>query len=91
VATKRRSFSLDPEEDAELIDWLDGRRNASATVREALWAYYRAEQGDGASLDNVLSEVRALSQKLDRIKVVRGDDGPDEDPELAAALDGLGI
>lgn len=91
MATKRRSFSLDPEEDAELIDWLDSRRNASATVREALWAYYRAEQGKGVTLEDVLGEVRALSKKVEQIKVVQADDGPDEDPGLAAALDSLGI
>ena len=94
MAKQTVSFWLDKEKDEDIIAWLEGQRNRSKAIRDAL----RAAIAPPPALD--ISAVRAvveaaLDEKLASLALVMGNgreansaDQP-EDPELAATLDGL--
>lgn len=88
----RRSFSLDTERDADLLDWLDTQSNASEAIRKALRAYSRASE---ITLEEVYRAVKTLEERLSdgrrwqTTDLVTSD--PPEDPDLAAQLDQLGL
>lgn len=78
---------LQPGRDDDIIAWLEAQENKSAAVRAAI-RRAMAPPLDPAELKAV---VRAAVAEALRGKVVVGGkvDGPEEDPELAAALDSL--
>ncbi len=85
----RRTFSLNTRRDAALLAWLDAQPNFSETVRAALRAYYDASQ---VTLADVYRAVQAVEQRLaDGVVVVAPTIAPVEDPDLADALDNLGL
>ena len=85
----RRSFTLDSQRDAALLAWLDAQANSSETVRAALRAYYDAAQ---VTLADVYRAVQAVEQRLaDGVAVAVPASAPVEDPDLADALDNLGL
>ena len=85
----RRSFTLDSHRDAALLAWLDAQANSSETVRAALRAYYNESQ---VTLDDVYRAVQAVEQRLaDGVAVAVPASAPVEDPDLADALDNLGL
>ena len=86
----RRSFTLDSQRDAALLAWLDTQPNSSETVRAALRAYYDAAQ---VTLADVYQVVQALEQRLSTGMVLSTPAPASiaEDPELANALDHLGL
>lgn len=85
----RRSFTLDSQRDAALLAWLDAQANSSETVRAALRAYYNESQ---VTLADVYRAVQAVEQRLaDRVAVAALATTPVEDPDLADALDNLGL
>jgi len=90
VATVRVSVSFDGERDAALLSWLEAQPNKSEAIREALTA--RAEGNQAATLADVVRAIESLGQRLAGLQVM-GAPAPvvEEDPELAAALDSLGI
>ena len=87
----RRSFTLDSQRDAALLAWLDAQANSSETVRVALRAYYDESQ---VTLADVYRAVQAVEQRL-ADGIILGDPVPQshpaEDPDLADALDNLGL
>ena len=85
----RRSFTLDSQRDVALLAWLDAQPNSSETVRAALRAYYDAAQ---VTLADVYRAVQAVEQRLaDGVAVAAPAVAPVEDPDLANALDNLGL
>ena len=86
----RRSFSLDTERDADLLAWIDAQANASAAVRAALRAYSGSST---VTLEMVYQLVRDLDAKLAAGKSIAADSRVtfDEDADLAAQLDQLGL
>jgi hypothetical protein len=99
MTTRRKTFAFSSEQDRELLTWLDAQANASAVVRQALWAYYRDQHGP--TLSDIYHAVQTLTQQLaDAPEYARNDYARDdyarnhpvrEDPQLAAALDNLGL
>jgi hypothetical protein len=83
----RRNFSFDNRDDAELLRWLDQQDNASATVRAALRAY----RGERVTLADVHREVKSLRRDLQAMDFHAQDSDEEEDPDLASALDNLGL
>ena len=85
----RRTFTLDTQRDAALLAWLDAQDNQSETVRAALRNLYDASQ---VTLADVYRAVQAVEQRLmDGVAVVAPATTPVEDPDLANALDNLGL
>ena len=85
----RRTFTLDTQRDAALLAWLDAQDNQSETVRVALRAYYDESQ---VTLADVYRAVQAVEQRLaDGVAVPAPATAPVEDPDLADALDNLGL
>jgi hypothetical protein len=85
----RRTFSLDTQRDAALLAWLDAQDNLSETVRVALRNHYDASQ---VTLADVYRAVQAVEQRLaDGVAVATPAIAPTEDPDLADALDHLGL
>ena len=85
----RRTFTLDTQRDATLLAWLDAQDNLSETVRAALRAYYDASL---VTLADVYRAVQAVEQRLaDGVAVAVPAIAPTEDPDLADALDNLGL
>jgi len=89
MATVRFSFALDSERDAALIAWLEAQDNKSEAIRAAL----SAAQGNGpaATLADVLTAIEGLGARLAGLQVTAATAPVEEDPELAAALDSLGL
>lgn len=97
MGTVRKTFAFDSEDDADILAWLEELADvgkASATARAALFAYFQAQGNGGPTLGDVIEEVRALGDRLDGLALAPAgarDPVSEEDPELAAALDGLGL
>ena len=83
------SFSLDTERDRRVIRWLDSQSDRSAAIREALDAHL----GNGLTLGDVYQAVRDLERRVGTGVVLERDESEtvDEPPDIAAALDGLGL
>ncbi len=85
----RRTFTLDTQRDATLLAWLDAQDNQSETVRAALRNLYDASQ---VTLADVYRAVQAVEQRLaDGVTLGTPAPQPIEDPDLADALDNLGL
>ena len=80
------NFALDPEADRDIVRWLKGKSNRSAAIRAAIRAAMAEERG--ATLDDVLAEIRALPSKL-RVVAATPEMGGDEPEAAAANLNGL--
>jgi len=71
------------------LAWLDAQDNQSETVRAALRNLYDASQ---VTLADVYRAVQAVEQRLaDGVAVAALATAPVEDPDLADALDNLGL
>lgn len=90
MATVRMTFALDSERDAALIAWLEAQANRSEAIRAALM---RAAATREVTLADVLAAIEALGQRLAGLQVsqTEGRLVVQEDPDLAAALDSLGL
>jgi hypothetical protein len=93
MATVTVCFTVDGDEDRDLVRWLDSipNRKRSEAIRQALRA--GLDQG-GVTLGDVYQAVKGLERKLQNgvVAVSPGDDSRsdyDEPPEAAAALDAL--
>jgi hypothetical protein len=85
------SFSLDTHTDRDLLTWLSRQDNRSAAIRTALRGHL--DGGRGISLADVYQEIRALRRRLETgVLTTPAEPMPaDEPPELALALDNLGL
>lgn len=84
------NISLDPEHDRDILKWLGRQSNRSQAVREAIRSYMA--KSEGATLEDVLAELRALPSRLNVVTVTNAETIATEgsEPETAAAnLDGL--
>lgn len=90
MATVRMTFALDSERDAALIAWLEAQANRSEAIRAALM---RAAATREVTLADVLAAIEALGQRLAGLHVSQAEGRlvVQEDPDLAAALDRLGL
>lgn len=90
MARQTVTFVLDTERDRDIVRWLEGQDNKSAAIREAI----RARAGCGHV---TLAEVYEAIQELKRGSWVSSASaqastaGGDEPPDVAAALDSLGL
>lgn len=86
----RKSLVLDMERDADLVGWLDTQPNVSEAIRAALRAYV---SGNEVTLLSIYDAVKALEVQLRNGAWVQSPDSSvaDEDPDLAAQLDRLGL
>ncbi|MBN1921168.1 MAG: hypothetical protein JW892_07995 [Anaerolineae bacterium] len=86
----RKSLVLDMERDVDLVRWLDAQPNVSEAIRAALRAYISAYE---VTLLSVYEAVKALEVQLRNGAWVPSPDSgtADEDPDLAAQLDRLGL
>jgi hypothetical protein len=89
MARQAITFVLDTVRDRDIVRWLEGRENKSAAIREAI----RAHLGHD---DITLVDVYEAIQDLKRGGWVPGAQKPaatasDEPPDVAAALDSLGL
>ena len=94
MATIRVSVAFDSERDAALLAWLEAQPNRSEAIREALAARAQGQpQSQAATLADVVRAIESLGERLAGVQVVTGAPAQavEEDPELAAALDSLGI
>lgn len=82
MTTIRRGFTLDNERDAAILLRLDAEENTSAVVREALRAHY----GLAVTLADVLQAIHDLQLATPLTTAPA-----DEDVDLVAALDALGL
>jgi hypothetical protein len=87
-----KTVSFDTETDRDILRWLDQQENRSAAVREAIRAHI--ERG-GVTISDVYQIVKRLERKIEAGAVaIRAEtaenDAWNEDPDLAAALAGLG-
>jgi hypothetical protein len=88
------SFSLDVEADKTILLWLEHQENKSAAIRGALQAHII---GRAVTLADIYRDVQEIRRKLDAgVVTVSGagaadDAGYDEPPDIAAALDSLGL
>ena len=85
------SFSLNPDKDRRIVQWLNSQQNKSAAIREALEAYLG---GGGITLPDVYRAVRELERKIESGALAVSAPGPvpaDEPPDVAANLDALGL
>ena len=85
MATQTVSFSLDPDRDVDLVEWLDkhDRRARSAAIREKLRKGIRQSS---FSLADVLAELREIKRMLrsGAVAVSTVDAGPGDDPAAMA-------
>jgi hypothetical protein len=85
------SFSLNPDKDRRIVQWLNGQQNKSAAIREALEAHLG---GGGITLSDIYWAVRELERKIgsgaSAISVLDSL-STSEPPDVAANLDALGL
>jgi hypothetical protein len=93
MATVTVCFTVDGDEDRDLVRWLDGvpKRKRSEAIRRTLRA--GLDRG-GVTLGDVYQAVKGLEHKLQNGVVTVSPEGAscsdyDEPPEAAAALDAL--
>ena len=91
MARQTITFVLDTERDRDILRWLEGQANKSAAIREAI----RANLGRG---DITLAHIYEAIQDLKRCGWMSGLQAPShitvasaEPPDVAAALDNLGL
>ena len=95
MATVTIPFTLDDQADRDIIAWLDRqpKRQRSAAIRDALHAYV----SDRVTLADVYQAVQELDRKLSSGAIFVGGGGAsdpedaEEPPDVAAALDNLGL
>lgn len=91
MARQTITFVLDTERDRDIVRWLEGQDNKSAAIREAI----RAHSGRG---DITLADIYEAIQDLKQRSWIPGPEAQthttsahDEPPDVAAALDSLGL
>jgi hypothetical protein len=92
MARQAITFVVDTDRDRDIIRWLEDQDNKSAAIREAI----RTQLSEG--LDITLIDIYEAIQDLkqgglvrETASVPRGQVEIFEPPDIAAALDGLGL
>jgi len=92
MATVVYSFSLDNQEDKDLMRWLDNlpKRERSGEIRKALQAW---RNGSDVTLLDLYQAIEALERKIGSgvVLVQTEQVAAVEPPDIAANLDGLGL
>jgi hypothetical protein len=83
-------LALDSAADADILKWLEAQDNQSRAIRAAIRAYMKMEKD--VTLQDVYEVLVELRENVSRGEFVpRDGEATDEDPELANALDTLGL
>jgi hypothetical protein len=85
------SFSLNPDKDRRIVQWLNSQQNRSAAIREALEAHLG---GGGVTLSDVYRAVRELERRIGSGALAVSAPGSvpaDEPLDVATNLDELGL
>ena len=83
------TIALDTDRDRDLVAYLDARPNRSAAIRDALRLAVEQGRRPAATIDDVLAAVQALQRGGVLHSEQTGSEG--EPPDIAAALDNLGV
>ena len=88
------TFSVDTEDDRDLIRWIEGQGNRSDAIRSAIRAFVT----NNVTLGDVYQEIADIKRLVRSAALVAAQedgDGPEpDDPEVARVegiLDGLGL
>ena len=91
MARQTITFVLDTKRDRDIICWLEGQENKSAAIREAIRAHL---EHDDITLADIYEAVQDL-QRRNWMAVSEAEAGgatiSEEPPDVAAALDSLGL
>jgi len=91
MARQTITFVLDTERDRDILRWLQGQENKSAAIREAI----RAHLDDGvvtlADVYEAVLDLRRSTRMAMPEDQAGGVVGSDEPPDVAEALDSLGL
>jgi hypothetical protein len=84
------SFSLNPDRDRRIVQWLNSQPNKSAAIREALEAHLG---GGGVTLSDIYRAVLEIQRRIGSGALVSepSPEPTDEPPDVAAHLDALGL
>ena len=74
-----RAFSLDTDNDADIITWLDAQENKSLAIRRAIRAAWLRS---GVTLGDVLNELGEVKRLLRSGVVVNGNAGPNDNGDV---------
>ena len=92
MARQAITFVADTDRDRDILRWLEDQDNKSAAIREAIRAQLSNE------LDITLVDIYQAIQDLkqggwvrETASLPRGQEAIREPPDIAAALDGLGL
>jgi hypothetical protein len=91
MARQTITFVLDTGRDRDVLRWLQGQENKSAAIREAIRAHLA---GEAVTLADVYEAVLDLQRCCwPRLPDAQSTGAPtsEEPPDVAAALDSLGI
>jgi hypothetical protein len=91
MARQTITFVLDTTRHRDILQWLDAQDNKSAAIREAIRAHL---ERDGITLTDVYEAILDLQrQSLVAVSDVQLDGvaNNEEPPDVAAALDNLGL
>lgn len=89
-----KNFLFNQERDEDILDWLASLANQSKTVRQALRAFMAQERVivPEVSLEDVMGEVKRLSEQIANIKVIsRGPELQDEPQDVVSKLKVFGL
>ena len=90
MAKQAITFIVNTDRDQDIIHWLEGQTNKSAAIRDAIRAHFRRS-------DVTLADVYEAIQDLKRAgwmsvpEAQSRDVAGNEPPDIAAALDRLGL
>jgi hypothetical protein len=89
MARQTITFVLDTARDRDILHWLEGQENKSAAIREAI----RAHLGrSGITLADVYEAIQELKRGgWVPVSQASAAAASDEPPDVAAALDSLGL
>lgn len=88
-----RTFSYDRLADRDIDSWLESQPNASDAVRAAIRAAMgRQEQARaGKTIDDLYQAIQELRVMVERGGLAAPGPSDDEPPDVALALDNLGV
>lgn len=85
------TFVLDTERDRDIVRWLEAQENKSAAIREAIREHQGRSTVTLADVYEAVLELRQGHWVLGPETEVGEPANDEEPPDVAAALDGLGV
>lgn len=93
---RREYFYVDPEQDADLLAWLEQQENKSQAIRAAIRAVIReviekSGRPDPEPVASMEAFRAVLREELSRVALSAGNGAEDEPGDVANSLDSLGL